>query len=79
MIFYHPFALFFNDTPLIRIIHDLGFFLLTMKLKYAIHYGTRRAYQILHFSLDRISKIFNFRKGYQIIQSLFIPFAGHIT
>ena len=53
------------------------FFLLTMKLKYSIHYGTRKAYEQLHFSLDRIAKFFNFRKTYQLVQSLFIHINGH--
>lgn len=48
-----------------------------MKLKYSIHYGTRKAYEQFHFALDRIARTLKFRKTYQIVQSFFSRVNGH--
>lgn len=41
--------------------------IIIMKFKYEIHYGTRRAYEEIHFGLDRISKLVNLRGGYHVL------------
>ena len=48
-----------------------------MKLKYSIHYGTRKAYQELHFSLDRVAKELKIRKGYQKVQGFLGQIGGY--
>ena len=41
--------------------------LVVFKIKYEIHYGTRRAYEEIHFGLDRIAKAFNLRGAYHLV------------
>lgn len=42
------------------------FLLIVFKIKYEIHYGTRKAYEEIHFGLDRIAKVFNLRGAYHL-------------
>jgi hypothetical protein len=65
---------------------NLAFLLATMKIKFTAHYGTRKAYEQVHFGLDRLAKNLNIREGYQKIQSQLwkltephIPSANKIT
>ena len=44
-----------------------GLFLILMKVKYEIHYGTRRAYEEIHFGLDKVAKALNLRGGYHLL------------
>lgn len=48
-----------------------------MKLKYSIHYGTRKAYEQFHFALDRTAKVLNLRRAYQLSQGFFAQMGGH--
>lgn len=49
---------------------------LIMKLKFEIHYGTRRSYESIHFALDRCAKNLRIRPFYHFLQRLASNLAG---
>lgn len=47
-----------------------------MKFKYSLHYGTRKAYEDIHFGLDRVSKGLGIRSLYHNLHK-FISLLGY--
>lgn len=46
---------------------ELILLILLLKLKYTIHYGTRKSLSDLHFGLDRVAKSFGVRNSYHFM------------
>ena len=63
-----------SSNPLSSLVAYL-LLLLIMKVKYEIHYGTRQAYEEVHFTLDRASKGLNLRAAYHAIHRIISQFS----
>lgn len=77
IVFYHVLKLSVGKKSQIEEA-TIEFLLLVLinKIKFEIHYGTRKCYESIHFGLDRCAKSLKMRPCYHFLQRLFSNLAG---